>query len=257
MDKKKSIIIISVVLIICLLIVFLVSSLSSNNYSHYYLVLDNEIIKYEDESYTKVDPSDMDKESFKILSLKTYLGNFFYDHYDYDSSNIFFMKEDKSYLFDKPLLGLQDNAEYINYEKINLEEEELLSFIPTFDKVNIDNTSFFTEASKVEIDLDNNGEIDYIYNFLYEGEDESDDFSTIIVEINGNRSILDEDIPKEVDNIYEITKMSLEYILDLDNDKNYELIFTKTTSDNPEYSIYKLDDTYKEVYYTHMEVQND
>lgn len=243
-DIKKPIIIGLIIIVVSIsLIVILKSIKKSNNY----LMLDNEIIKYEDGKYRQVKFNDVENELFRLIVQKQYLGNYYADHYDTESDSIFFKLDDKSYMFAKPLLGIQEDVNYIEFEKKTVKSDDLkeLRSISSYEKINtITDIKEFNEATKVEKDLDNNGEYDTIYSFIYEF-DETNYYSIIFIKLNNKLQLIDEEYGRGYN-----TTFSLEYIIDIDNDKNYELIISKSSDDIPNYSIYTLKNEYVESYFT-------
>ena len=177
------------------------------------------------------------------------MGNYYSDHYDSESDLIFFKQDDKSYVFKDSIIGLQNNVDYIEFEKLSFDKDDLELLNSIYNGRRFDSIKEFTEASKVVIDLDNNGVDDIIYNAIYELDNDYI-YSVIFVNLNGNIQILDEDQGYDEGKRVVNTIFLLEYIIDINKDKKYELIFSKYNSDVPSYSIYSLEDEYVESYFS-------
>lgn len=245
-NYKKYIFIGILIIAISILIIFIINN---SNSSSTYIILDNEVIKYEDGLYNKVDFEESIDKSFRIILDNQYLGNYYSDHYDFESELIFFKYDDQSYVFKDSIIGIQNNVDYIEYEKINFDKTDLDLLNSIYDGNSFKDLKEFTEASKVIIDLDDNGIDDIIYNATYELDNEYI-YSIIFVNLNGNIQILDEDQgydegPRVVNTVFR-----LEYIIDVSKDKEYELVISKYNSDVPSYSIYSLENEYVESYFS-------
>lgn len=245
-ETKKYLFICLFIILISLLILLFIN-LSKRRYL--YLILDNEIIKYEDGKYNKVDFEDAEDELFKVLVQKQYLGNYYADSFDYEAREILFKLDNESYVFSQPLLGLQSDIKLIDFNKVDFEKDDLNYLNEIYHGNDFKKLNDFTEASKVVIDLDNNGIKDTIYNVIYE-LDEDYAYSTIYIDLNGNIEVLCEEQGYDIDNRVENIIFYLQYIIDIDNDGNYELIISHSNNDIDEYSIYSLNGSYEESYYT-------
>ena len=72
----------------------------------------------------------------------------------------------------------------------------------------------------------------------------------LYVSANNNVVVLDEDYPQEDLGGYLFYAFNVEYVLDINKDNKYELIVSKSHYDVTDYSIYELDSTYTELFYT-------
>lgn len=245
-NYKKYVFIGILIIIISILIIILINNSNSNST---YIIIDNEVIKYEDGLYNTVPFEESIDKLFRIMAQGNYMGNYYSDHYDSESDLIFFKQDDKSYVFKDSIIGLQNNVDYIEFEKLSFDKDDLKLLNSIYNGRRFDSIKEFTEASKVVIDLDNNGVDDIIYNAIYELDNDYI-YSVIFVNLNGNIQILDEDQGYDEGKRVVNTIFLLEYIIDINKDKKYELIFSKYNNDVPSYSIYSLEDEYVESYFS-------
>ncbi len=243
---KKYIYISILIVVISLLTIFVINYSKS---SSTYIILDNYIVKYEDGIYDTVSFEDGKDRLFRIIVDRNYLGNYYTDHYDSESDYIFFRLDDQSYVFTDQLLGLQDNVDYIDFEKVTFNKEDLKVLNSIYSGNEFKSVKEFTEATKAIIDLDNNGIDDIVYSVNYQLDDDYI-YSTVFVNLNGEIEVLDEDQGYDDGNRVINTTFSLQYIVDIDKDDKYELILSKSNNDVYSYSIYSLDEQYVESYFT-------
>ena len=240
LESNKTIMIIILISVFSVLLIIFMKIL--NDKSGSYLILDNEVILFQNGKYTKMNVDSLEDELFRMIVQKKYVGSYKLDHIDVESSNILFKLDNSSYAFSMPILGIQKDVEYLTLDKKDFDNNDLNELKKVFkkDKLNIKD---FNEANKVIVDLDNNGTNDIIYSVTLE-LDERSVYSSVFVNLNGNIQVLCED--KD----YKKTTYSLEYIIDINNDKKYELIVSKSLNDISNYIIYSLNNNYVESYST-------
>lgn len=147
----------------------------------------------------------------KNVNKTTYSGDLF----AYSGGGSIIIKDD----YDTSQITL-DDIKYVN----NLIEELKDTEISIFD---------LTLNKKIAIDLDNDKKDEYIYilsNFGCENCKNSDYFSIVFIVDNNKASLLSKSYDKT--DYYGINFYDLEYILDINNDNNYEIVLSKSTFGN-------------------------
>ncbi len=154
-----------------------------------------------------------------------------------------------------------------NFENINL-NNELLSIMSNEKIKKMDKVSTSTEADELDlaninnvlkkysiksdyqmtkylVDIDNDGNLDKIYNItnFYMNENDSNVFSIAFSVMNKNIEIIDYIVAKKEEELKEKT-ININHVVDIDNDKQYEIIISKSSYGdvkNDCNSLYKYD----------------
>lgn len=169
---------------------------------------------------------------------KVYTNNSYINTYYVTANNnklYFFDKDNNSYHIEPPTLAIssKSNVEPINYEQeeLNNNDQDIISSY--LKSVKIKYNGEYSIKEKYKTDLDNNGELDYIYiisNQLY-----SDDEFYIIFAKYGNKNIT---INKQTDT-ENLSRYELGWILNITSDKLPTIILKKYYLDNYEYHLYQ------------------
>ena len=180
------------------------------------LISPNISIKYETKKYKKI-------EFNPNLRYNVYIDNNFI-------SNDFIKKDDDIFYFNneivKNLIAVSNNkTKVLNYEIKELEKADYLEILENLD---IKKYNEMTIAKKILIDYDNDGQIEEI-NFLSNifvdpfMEDKDDKFTIIYTIKNGEINVI---YNKKFSDDMKGCLISTPYIIDVNNDKKYEMITT-------------------------------
>ena len=243
-DKKsKRLIIIAVSIIVVLILITIVFKCLSRENTNY-IVIDDYVIKYDDNTIMNANIDDIKDLNFRIIQDSQFVGNYSFDHKDESNGRLFFKNEDGINAILYPVIGLDDNTSFIDFE---------------FKDMNEDDFNIYRELSSEEINyelkdlsfsykivLDNIT----IYNVKYEGENEREDHSMLFIKNDKGTIILDEDFPQRDDDGFVFYSFEPMYIIDINNDDKYELVVAKYHYDVVDYSIYELDGQFQELFYT-------
>ena len=246
-DKKNNkLIIVLIVVIVLLLCAILLKCFSKTN--NKYIVLDDYIIEYNSNTMNKANYDEVKGYNFRLLYSNEYIGNYSFDHVDEKLDRLYFKNSDGVNIINTPLLGLDSNTEIIDYrvEDMTKEDFNLYKSLLSTD-INYKLSDLTTSKKYI---INNKDKEIKVYIVKYEGEEEKDDYSMIFVSSDNKTVMLDEDYPKEERGGYEFYSFNVEYVIDLNRDNKYELIVSKSHHDVTGYSIYSLDDSFQELYYT-------
>ena len=243
-DKKTIIFVIITIVFISIVITIGYLSSSKSNY----IVIDDYLIEYKNKEFKKANINDVKGYRFRMLQNQNYIGNYYFDHREDDIDRLFFKNDDGVNAINIPLLGLDDNTDYIEYEVEDMTEDDFNLYKGMVDKTVNYKLKDLSIAKKYVVD--NKGNKFNIFAVKYEGNNPQDDHSMIYVSANNNVVVLDEDYPQEDVGGYLFYAFNVEYVIDLNKDNKYELIVSKSHYDVTDYSIYELDSTFTELFYT-------
>lgn len=244
--NKKTIIIVSVIILVLIICIFVMKNIG--NPTSGYIVLDDYIIEYKDDEFKKADLELVKDYNFRMIYDNAYLGDYSYDHKDNDINRLIFKDDEGVYALKTPLLGLDKNTDLIDFKTEPMNEDDFNLYKSLYDESINYKLTDLSYADKVTID--NNGNNIYIYSVKYEGETESEDRSVIFASIDNETYIIDKDYPVEDETGYVFYSFNVSYVIDINKDNNYELVVAKSHYDVTDYSIYKLDSNFLELYYT-------
>lgn len=174
-------------------------------------------------------------KKFSVYIDKKFKGNFDIDlindkWYYFNSEN-----NEESYQGELFAHNGSRNIKLVDYNSSLITVDDLKYLNDIFD--NIDISAIILNdlliGQKVTIDIDNDSKNECIYsisNFYCEQCNKNKYFSTVFIVDNNNVTILDKSYNEN--DYYEIPLYSLEYIIDIDENKNYELILSRTTAGN-------------------------
>ncbi len=230
-NKKRVIIVVSILLIYFLLmmIFFGFDSLKKKVYHLDVLITPDSYLKYERGNWKDV------KENETELLGKSY--KIYADH-QFLSDGILQYTDQKWYAFDKnnkPLLSLPENffayrgnikVDIINYHSVDMSEVEMEEAVSILKKYDVTFQPEYTKTLKIELDFNNDGTLEtiYIISNALGMEEQSIYFSIAYIKNNNNVEILIDDVSN---NMYQIPSLNLREVIDINQDKKYELIFEK------------------------------
>ena len=150
--------------------------------------------------------------------------------------------------------------EFINhgnydFNKRNITKDDLMYF-NEISELNIKKATDLTQASYIEIDIDNDGDLEYIYEGTYESNNNvkngysNEDFSTIFYLDNNKINVIELSKPFVEDKELYFDSYLIKEIIDLDNDGNLELIVEDYLFDYGTYNIYKIKDGKYKLFFT-------
>lgn len=241
-NNKRTITIASVIIIVLIAITIVLKCISVENTS--FIVIDDYVIQYNGNSITKANIDDIKKMKFRMIQDYHYIGNYTFDHKDESNNRLFFKNEDGVNAIMYPLIGLDDNTSFIDFEFEKMNDDDFNTYkLLTSQNINYE-LKDLTYSTKITLDNIT------IYCIKYEGESEKDDYSMLFVKTANNTIILDEDYPQREENGYIFYSFVPMYIIDINNDDKYELVVAKHYYDVTDYSIYELEGQFSELFYT-------
>lgn len=255
--SKKSIIIWSVIIgIIIILSFYFINQSSTDNY---YIILDNnKAITYEDGIFQYVTNNDYLKSNYKVFNQNNYIGSYHISYVDEYTKEVFFtnpMSSDR-YIFDKPLLAISDNIEFIEYQDGEFYEEDFDMFYNVSSKDYIIKKSDLYDYSKVVLDFDNDGKLETFFAVTYEKVEDDEwfhewNYSLLYYVNEGNIILIAEGEPYYIDDSIVFPNYLIRSVIDIDSDGYYEVIVQNRMYDEPIYEFYSLkDDKFQLVFTT-------
>lgn len=229
-NKKKIVIVVSILLIyfVIMMIFFGFDSLKKKIYHLDVLIAPNTYLKFERGIWRDV------KENEAELLGKSYK---IYDNHQYLYNGVLQYTDDNWYAFDnnnKPL-SLPENffayrgnleMDVINYNSVNMSLEEIEEASSILKKYNITFQPEFTKTLKIDLDFDSDGEREtiYIISNALGMEEQSIYFSIAYMKNSDNIEVLIDDVSIDM---YQVPSLNLKEVVDINQDKIYELIFEK------------------------------
>ena len=255
---KKNIPFIIIIIIIIVLTVIFFKMQSSNNV---YIILDNNrIIEYENKKYKFTEKKDYEKSKYKVFYQNDYIGSYFISKVDSFTGEVFFtsINSENYYIFDKPLLAISDNVNYIEYQNENFLESDITIFNDISNKDYIKKLSDLIYTSKITLDFDNDGTLETIYIVTYESIDDNENdeiinqnnYSVIFYVKNNQTYLIKEGIPYYEEENIVFPNYRIRSIIDINNDNIYEIIIANMMYDEPIYEIYELNNNKYEMVFS-------
>lgn len=240
MNKKKFKLDKSIVIIISLLVIYLIimlvlflpSYLRKMN-DKLYIITNDYSIKYEKGNWKYFDSSSDYKKKFDIYVDNSYLGN-----YNAVFNNRFFLYNDdlEPVRYGGKLFGYNGtiSLDYYYIEELEKTENDISVINRALESLGVYDINEINLFQKISIDIDNdqNNETVYCINnyYTYDGKDK---FSIIFVDNDGKIDIIEKVITTE-DMIYSATIYGIDSVMDVKQDKSYELIITKNYYSDPD-----------------------
>ena len=244
--NKKTIIIVSIIILVLIICIFVMKNIG--NTTSGYIVLDDYIVEYNADEYKEANLEEVKDYKFRMIYDNAYLGDYKYDHKDESTNRMIFKDDEGIYALKTPLLGLDSNTDLIDFQIETMNEDDFNLYKSLFEE---DINYKLTDLSYAEkAIINNNGIIINIYSVKYEGESEKDDRSILFASIDNETYIIDKDYPVEDETGYVFYSFNVMYVIDINKDNNYELVVAKSHYDVTDYSIYRLDSNFLELYYT-------
>lgn len=230
MSKKK--------IIICYLLLFVIVIISSvllykNENSMYVFVNNKEMWRKNNNNWKKVSNNYIKKyqgEEFNFFLKSKFNGKIYYK---YDGGSINLYDENNTLInFGPSMISIKSKLNYDNVktasELDNVEKDS--NVVNILDRFSL-NKDQMVRIKKYELDLDNDGKNDYLYSIsnFYLGDEKADKrFSIIFSVINGDVNVVDKTIV-DLDKQNSTWSTSLNSVIDLDLDNNFELILVSTS----------------------------
>lgn len=244
---KNTLWIVLIIIVVILSIIFF--SMKSSNNS--YIILDNnKIIEYNNEKYQYVDNDDYIKSNYKVFYQNKYIGSYFIDEVDSFTGEVFFTNKSSSnrYLFDKPLLAISNNIDFIEFKNEEFTMDDLEIFNNISNKDYITALSEITSTSKVTLDFDSDGVYETFYTVTYDSLEDltnyellnNNSYSVFYYTKNGQSYLIKEnELYQEGENII-FSNYKISSIIDINNDDIYEIIIINMMYETPIYEIYEF-----------------
>lgn len=227
MEKKKIMIVISILAIyfVIMVVIYGFDRVKNKFYHLDFILTPNTYISYENGHFKDVTDTSILGKNYQI-----------YENHKFLYYGVLQYTNEKWYAFDnnKPLTLPEDFFAYHGNAKIdivNFEEKEMsVNEISEAKKILVERgilfEPIFTKTKKIEIDINNDKKKETIYiisNTLGMEEQESY-FSISYIKIKNKISILSSNLSKDM---YDVPSLTLKEIIDVDQNKKYELLFRK------------------------------
>ena len=234
--NAKVILTILVIYLIIMLILFLPNYLRNKHDKLYILSGTFVKIKYENGKWSNI----TDSNDYKLKEFMVYENNQYKGNYKVLLSNRFYLYDSSgtSIDYEGPLFAYNGTMkmDVVGIETMD-EISEADSYIieQLFSSKGITYNGKFNLFQKTTLDVDNDGQLETIYciNNYYVEDAPDQVVSIIFMNKNGKNIILEEKVIS-VDKIYEEPSYEIHKILDIKNDKKYELLFTQNYFSEPE-----------------------
>lgn len=241
-EKAHKIVIIGVIIyVIIMLIIFLPGYIRNRTEKLYILSGDFIKIKYENGQWYNITNSDDYKlKEFKVYESGQYKGDYKlmftnkYHLYDTSGQTVSYNGQLFAYTGSLEMSVIDiENGEITESDKSNI--EKVLEEVKVFE---YEDLNLFQKAS---LDVDKDGVIETVYciNNYYAEKIPSKAFSIVFIEKNGKIDIIKEKVISS-DKIYQEPSYEINKILDIKNDKNYELMIEQSYFSRPEDSCVQL-----------------
>ncbi len=254
MKNKNVKIILSIFILyfVVMLILFLPNYLR-NKYDNLYILSGNFVkIKYENGTWSNIS----DSKDYKLKEFTVYDDNEYKGVYKLLFSNRFYLYDFSSKAVDYtgPLFAyngtLKLNVIGIDHNN-EMSESDIYIIQNVLASLDISYTDNFNLFQKVDLDLDNDGGLETIYciNNYYVDNISDKVFSIIFLHKNNTNTILASKVIS-MDQIYDEPSFEIHKILDIRNDKKYEILFTQNYFGQPEKEcaiLYELSGKRKEI----------
>ena len=215
---KKIIIIVSIAVLYLLIAIFGIDLF--DNLTNRYILIDNIGFKYTSNKWQKIKIGEENFKKVEIYSAYTFedLGK---HDIQYNDDAWYYNVDKKMVLYEDTMFALKGNNMKLYAYKPNF----VINDIRVKDLLRQEGLNYveLNLEKEIEIDLDNNGQIDVIYALsnVYSSSEEDILFSAIIVKLNGEYNVV-----KTIKNEEEIM-LDIFAIIDVNNDKNLEIIITE------------------------------
>lgn len=248
-SKLKFIILIIVTIIAIILSIVFIKMASTDNY---YIILDNSgVIEYSDGIYNYAQNDDYLKSNFRVFSQKEYVGSYYIKRVD-NTNDILFtnIHADYNYVFNKPLVAISNNIEYIEFTNQKFDQNDFEIFYNVSSKDYITKISDLLDTVKITLDFDGDGQEETLYSVTYEyNKDFAIDDNEEISEYNysllyyykdGYIDLIAENEPYYEDESIVFPSYGVSAVIDIEDDGVYEIIMQNRMYDEPIYEIYKM-----------------
>lgn len=254
-EKKihKTIIIGVIVYVIIMLIIFLPGYIRNKKDKLYILSGDFIKIKYENGKWQNIhDSKDYKLKEFEIYESGEYKGKYKllftnkYHLYDTNGKNI---------SYDGQIFGFTGTLklQIINIPSSEITDNDRFIINKALSKIGIDNFNNLNLFQTLTLDVDNDGINENIYaaSNYYVEEELNKVFSVVFIEKNGNIEILKEKVISS-DKVYEEPSYEINRVIDIKEDKKYEIMIEQSYFSRPEDSCVIL----KKLYGKRKEIKN-
>lgn len=248
MKNKKKIMITSV-LITILAIITLAIYFNGKNQKSYIILDSNKVIEYQNGRFDYVKNENYQKSFYRVFNQNTYLGNYKIHSIDFETNDFYFSNDNSKdmFIFEEPLMGISTNIDFIEFENLEFTDSDFTKFIELSNYNNVHKKEDLYDTSKVKLDFDNDGKEEYFYTVTYEHiEDDTLEISNknysimYYVDDDNNIKILSEFNPYYEGDSIIFPNYIIRSIIDVNDDKKYELVVINRMYDKPEYEIYEL-----------------
>ena len=242
LSKNKIYLVLIVIIIVYLLVILLVVGNRHDNKNKYLYIAfsDSSIWLYKDSRYENVDRNrdDYNWLNFELYNKEGIIGK--YRLYNYNSK--WYAYDDNKQEIDVgSFIAFNGNISYkllSNYEG-NFNENDLSNLNKLLDGIKIINISDLTTKRKIEVDIDSDKKNEFIYVVSNIGNDYDDKkFIIVYVYDESGYHVLEKkqyDEGQLINNVYDVN-----YIINIDKSKTYDIIVTDVTEDGVCNSLYSI-----------------
>lgn len=226
-DKKKYFICLGLLIIyfLAMLFIFIIPSILKSNTGTYLLIDNYEKWKYNGKTWENItDKSEYNWQKFDVYENNKYIGKY---NALFNETWHFYDDNDKPIKIDSTdMIAIRSNR---NYSVANFNEREIydneMAYVNKVLEENGISTNDFTSSSVIEYDLDNDNEFEKIFTISNVfTENETEKIFNFVFVLKNDKII---DISKTISNyadMYDNCKMYVSKIIDVNNDKKYEII---------------------------------
>ena len=224
--EKKYIILVSILFVyLAFMLCFWYLQEQKKGKEYYLIISPNTIIKHEEGKFKQVaNESVVENEIFQVYISQEKLGNYYIRNfknnwYYIEENNVNHRIHDAFFATNNPEITLLK----FQKEELNDEDHEKISIMLSELDIKTNRENTFGEKIIVDLDSDNIQEIIYAVNYKYAKDDEEAEINLVILNKNGNLSVIDKkNMDKNVP-VFDCTK-KVDTLIDINNDQKYEII---------------------------------
>ena len=251
--KKNNVLIIFIIVLILNLLILTLNSINKE----YVMFGTTTILEYKNGKLNKI------KETTKINKKLNYKVFNVYNNKEFNKYYLTIKEGDTVPVYE--IYGLDNEQVYLSNSLLahtdgislkvfsssiskQIEEEDKMIFDKIFDKYNLEK-KYSLYMRKIECDIDNDGFTETLYSIDNYAFSIDKIYCLIFLVDSNNEIIMIDKIIDRAENIYEVYHKNLNWIVDIDNDNQYEIVLSRKSGDDTPtyYEFYKYDNKSKEI----------
>lgn len=224
--EKKYIILFSILLAyLALMLCFWFFMEKSKGKDYFIIVSPNTIIKHEEGTFKQVlNESVIENETFQVYINQENIGNYLLKNF---KNNWYYIENNNVNHRIHESFFATSNTEIslLSFGKEELNNEDYENMFSILSELDIPNDRENTFGEKIIVDLDSDKVQETIYavNYKYKKDNEETEINLVILNKNGNLSVIDKkNMDKNVP-VFDCTK-KVDTLIDINNDQKYEII---------------------------------